>query len=662
MLSRDHPEFTLACLNSLLGISALSEWIIIDNGSTPATKEQLKTWTENHSDRVNIIWNDRDPGGCHARNQGLMRAQNDLVLFLDNDILSVDLCWLEKLVAPLSVSAQEPTNKPVAATAPLLLFPGPQKIIQSAGGGVTSDGRVGLLGRGEIDGETWRRRRLLAWAPTAALLVRRDVALQVGGFDESFDPVPVCEDIDFCCRLRADGNQILFVGDAQLRHFENITFNHVPVDKRAYWVRHLRIIKERWPHVLANGPISSANELAWKPIEKSYDRLESPSVRVLNLQEGKSPKWSFFAPFLPTSDDTLPDLRICVMGCGQAALRGALPCFSPPGSPQAAKAASFLSFGGTNGIIISAVCDTDLEKARTAAQQFNVARTEISASHLFEDVPTEGLCICTPPETHAHLCWEALRRNIGILVEKPPVVNIDELQRLVQTYRQFKPAVFMVNLPWAFHPAIHQAAAQISQGILGRLITIEAIFEHGGPASWAPNAKWYFTKCPETLILDLGLHVAFAIEQVTGIKMSSLDEVQIGNPHRAIAKGRAGGLPVLATVAWDAPVPRFTIDVHGENGRMLIRLLPWQPNKVVHPIQIWHERKLVSPYSCQQVREGNPYSVLPVNKDAYAGGPYEHFISCLRTMKLPLTDFDMSSNAMEWVLRWCDSAENIACS
>jgi GT2 family glycosyltransferase len=51
----------------------------------------------------------------------------------------------------------------------------------------------------------------------AALMVRRDAYLAVGGFDEQFFPAWY-EDVDFCQRLKAKGWDIYFVPEAKFHH------------------------------------------------------------------------------------------------------------------------------------------------------------------------------------------------------------------------------------------------------------------------------------------------------------------------------------------------------------------------------------------------------------------------------------------------------------
>jgi predicted dehydrogenase/GT2 family glycosyltransferase len=650
MLTRNRAAFTLQCLDSVSATDYPLEWIIVDNGSSDETHTKLMEWGRNR-EGVKFIWNPKDFGSCRARNQAVRKASGDLVLFIDNDVMLEDAGWLKELVRPISecLGTSGPPQR-IVATAPLLLFPGSNGLIQCAGGGVSREGRVGLIGRADKDGPQWTQRRLISWAPTAALLIVKKRLLDVGGFDEAFDPVSVCEDIDLCCRLRASGERILFVGTARLRHFEGITFNHLGYDKRAYWLRHMRVVKRRWFDVLTSGTLHSDEELAWRPVIKDYSDLKSPSVRLPTPDE-QGPFPQFFSPFLDVAQERPPSLRLAVVGCGRAALLGALPGFSVPGSREAARAAPFLSFDGTPDIILSAVCDVDEQKASLAATEFGVRRAETSYSRLLDDIPVEAVCICSPPSAHAVQSLHALKRGMPVLVEKPPVVDELELLQVIAEKECSGDLAVMVNLPWAFHPAVRAAKEAIELGVLGEVRKVEAVFEHSGPKAWSPDALWYREGGLKTLILDLGLHVAFTSELLLGSKVAFLEIVNTFGSERSKARCLVGNVDALFSVGWDAPKAHFAFDVYGSAASLSVNLIPWRIDGSPSSIEIKARTD-----GC--VSSGSPESLwLPHAHVSYLGGPYRHFAECVRSGATPFTDLSTVANAVRMVLRWAAESQ-----
>jgi GT2 family glycosyltransferase len=70
------------------------------------------------------------------------------------------------------------------------------------------------------------RTRTVDWAQSAALLVRREAAEQIGWFDPQF--FVYSDEVDFCRRLRDAGWVTLYVPGAQCIHHEQLSTGAVP--------------------------------------------------------------------------------------------------------------------------------------------------------------------------------------------------------------------------------------------------------------------------------------------------------------------------------------------------------------------------------------------------------------------------------------------------
>jgi GT2 family glycosyltransferase len=77
------------------------------------------------------------------------------------------------------------------------------------------------------------------------MLVRRDVFLELGGFDEHF--ATHYQDVDFCLRLQAAGRRVLYTPRAVLDHYESAT--------RGDFYDHLdrALLLDRWSGAIAAG-------------------------------------------------------------------------------------------------------------------------------------------------------------------------------------------------------------------------------------------------------------------------------------------------------------------------------------------------------------------------------------------------------------------------
>lgn len=655
VLSRNRLEYTRRCLESVSMTRGSFEWVVVDNGSSDGTRGFLTDWAERCGHEVVLVSNDDDRGTARARNQGLAASRGEWIVFLDNDVVLDDPAWLEELIRAMRDGLPDCPPGTVAAASPLLLFPGPGDVVQCAGGAVTAAGRFGLLGRGQradAAAHAWRR---LAWAPTAALLVRHDALLGVGGFDESFDPVAVCEDLDLCCRLRAGGGEIVFVGSSSLRHFEGATFGGLGFDKLAYWRRHARVIKKRWLDVMTCGPVHTDADIVWRPLIKDYADLDQPTVRPATAAEAERQDLSFFASRATIEPAACPDIRVGVIGCGQVALRGALPGLSSPGSPLAAHAAPFLSFDGAPGVRVTAVCDTDSSRAQAAAGQFGVPVVAEDTGRLLDTVPLEAVVVCTPPRWHSRYLLAALERDLGVLVEKPGVVTHAELDAALAARGARPHLACMVNLPWAYHPCIDAVADLLdSAGPLTRAIVR---FEHCGPEAWAPGVTWYRDDGRRSLVLDLGLHVLVVLERLLRAPVESLDVIMspCASPDRSYANVCIAGTSADLEVGWDAPMPRFALELASLAATMTIEMIPWNPSTPSSIRVVPHGRWRGPPLTRDD--SGQLWASTP--GEPARGGPYRQFVDSVRNRDQSLTDLSAVANAMRWMIDWADVERDV---
>jgi GT2 family glycosyltransferase len=255
---REHLPPCLAGLRSQT--RAIDEVLVVDNASTDGSREIAAR----EMPGARIVELQRNDGPCPARNRGLEMARNEWVLLVDNDaVLAADV--LEKL-------------ERAALARPDAVLVQPRSVLDSDPATVHYDGGAlhycGLfslrnfyrpLARAEGEGVVE-----VGGAVSVALLARRSVVRELGGFDPAF--FILFEDLDLSMRLRSAGHAILSVEDALCRHrggTPGISYRG-PIDypdRRAFL--HSR---NRWLHLLKNhslrtlvltSPALAAYELVW---------------------------------------------------------------------------------------------------------------------------------------------------------------------------------------------------------------------------------------------------------------------------------------------------------------------------------------------------------------------------------------------------------------
>jgi O-antigen biosynthesis protein len=609
MLVRDRPEYTRMALESIAACDGDLEFVVVDNGSGPSTAEVLAEFRDRGTHATTVLRFEDDAGGSARRNAGVAAACGEYVFFVDNDVLADDRGVIRVLSEALAA------DRGIAAVSPQLRYPG-SDLIQCAGGGATCDGRIGLVGRGDMLDARHRGTRDQAWAPTAALMVRRSSFDRAGGFDEAFDPVALCEDVDLCCRMRSAGEGIRYVGGAPMRHYEGMTFDHVGYDKLSVWKRHVRVLRARWSQVFAAGPSHAIEDLAWHPIGKDYSDPANPRVWRLDAAGEPADGTTFFASGTELKRTQPPVVRVAVLGCGQAAVRGALPALAASRrGADAPTTAPFFDFGPVPAARVTGIADPDLTSLLAAANWYDVPHAARDAMRLLDTVPAEGVVICTPPEWHNRLTLAALERRQSVLVEKPAVLNEEQLDSVLAALAAQVDLEVVVNLPYAHHPAVAALRDIVVSGTLGAPRSFKAEFEHGGPRNWAPRASWY-DRLPGGVVTDLGLHAIDAVERILCGSVDALGSshtlagrlVPVRARLRAAVRDCAGTIEV----GWDAPAPRFDIEISGADGAARARLIPFR-----------------TPGAVVEVHSAAGTCHVPVARLA-AGGPYAEFVACLR--------------------------------
>ncbi len=214
-------DMTASCLRSLARHTQGEnvEIVVVDNGSTDATATGLEPlgralWGAAFCP-VRLSENVGFARGCNA---GARAAGGDLLFFLNNDT-TMTPGWLPPLREALGRGR-------TGAAGPLLLYP--NGTVQHCGISFTPFLQVGHLYEGFPGGHPApRKRRPLQAITGAAMLLRKNVFWECGGFFEGFHNG--FEDMDLCCELRARGYTLAVEGLSVVVHHASQTpgrFDH----------------------------------------------------------------------------------------------------------------------------------------------------------------------------------------------------------------------------------------------------------------------------------------------------------------------------------------------------------------------------------------------------------------------------------------------------
>lgn len=187
------------------------EIIISDNNSTDGSKE----WIQQHYPNIKLVALEENFGYCGGNNRAVSFADNEILIFLNNDV-SVDAEWLTGL-------SKSFYDVETAAAQPKLLSykqPGYFEYAGAAGGCIDKFGypfcRGRVLETVEEDLGQFEEPSEIFWASGAALAIRKEVFLEVGGFDENFEFH--MEEIDLCWRVHRMNKKVVYAPKSMVYH------------------------------------------------------------------------------------------------------------------------------------------------------------------------------------------------------------------------------------------------------------------------------------------------------------------------------------------------------------------------------------------------------------------------------------------------------------
>ena len=209
------------CLTSVLQSPnrlAKLQIVVVDNASTDGSVPMVRA----EFPQVDLIPNPVNRGFPAANNQGIAATQGRYLMLLnpDTEVLDDALSTLTRYMD---------ANPDVGVVGPQLLFPDGR--VQSSRRRFPTAAILFLESTWwESMAPSWmlERYRMLDqpdditldvdWVMGAAMLTRREVVEQVGGFDEGF--FMYSEELDWCRRIKAAGWRVVYCPEAKIIHHE----------------------------------------------------------------------------------------------------------------------------------------------------------------------------------------------------------------------------------------------------------------------------------------------------------------------------------------------------------------------------------------------------------------------------------------------------------
>lgn len=233
-------EYTYLCLYSILkksGDKYSYEIIIADDVSTDDTIR-----LQNVAKNIKVVRNEKNLRFLLNCKNAVKEAEGKYLLFLNNDT-QVQENWLTPLV-DLIESADN-----IGMVGSKLVYP--DGSLQEAGGIIWKDASGWNYGSKQNPAKPeFNYVKEADYISGAAIMIRRDLWDEIGGFDERFVPA-YYEDTDLAFEVRAHGYKVMYQPLSVVVHFEGISNGtDLNAGQKAYQVANCKKFYEKWKDVL----------------------------------------------------------------------------------------------------------------------------------------------------------------------------------------------------------------------------------------------------------------------------------------------------------------------------------------------------------------------------------------------------------------------------
>ena len=280
--NKDEKETLQTCMEMLNNNTSYQnfEIIIIENNST--TDEIFRYYKELSKDpRIHLLRWGKEFNYSAINNFGVAHAKGEYLLFLNNDVKSINPDWMEEMLG----ACQRPEVGGVGAK---LIYP--DNTIQHAGCVV---GMGGIAGHMFVDMPADRTGYLhkasllqdMSAVTAACLMMKKEVFEEAGGFTE--DLAVAFNDVDLCLKVRKNNHLIVYDPYAKLYHMESKTRGaEDSKEKVRRFQTEIEYMRCHWLDILKNGdPYYNKNLSLTK---WNYSLKPIPGMETAEMKTGQN--------------------------------------------------------------------------------------------------------------------------------------------------------------------------------------------------------------------------------------------------------------------------------------------------------------------------------------------------------------------------------------
>jgi predicted dehydrogenase len=236
--------------------------------------------------------------------------------------------------------------------------------------------------------------------------------------------------------------------------------------------------------------------------------------------------------------------------------------------------------GRLKGIKVTAVCDSDQDRAREVAARLK-AESYGSWQDLLERARPDVLWVCTPPGAHREPVVSALKRGVHVYLEKPIARTVEDGAAIVSAAASSS-AVCAVGYQWHALDLVERLRAELEGQAVGLMVAVSV-----GPTQERP---WFLQRAQGGgNLLERGSHQVDLVRALAGevvavqVAASAVPLARASAPARGDIEDAAGmllrlrhGGVAVTVVGWlkDGQPGRYSLDVLATDATVRLNLDP----------------------------------------------------------------------------------------
>ena len=307
-----------------------------------------------------------------------------------------------------------------------------------------------------------------------------------------------------------------------------------------------------------------------------------------------------------------------------------------------------------HGLELSAVCDSDAERAREMGESAGVPWFR-SYEEMLASAPADAVAICTPSSLHPRQGMLAARAGKHVISEKPMAISLAAADELVKACDEAGVNLFVVKQN-RLNPAIQLLKRALDKGRFGRLFMANCTVRWARPQEYYDSAPWRGTwefdggafMNQASHYVDLVQWLVGPVESVVAKTATLARRIETEDSGAAVLKFRSGALGVIEVTMLTYPRNlEGSITLLGEKGT--VKIGGTAVNKVDH----WIFQDYDDDDKLIDAAATNPPNVYGFGHEGY----YRNVLAVLRGQARPDTDGRAGRKSLELILGIYESAK-----